>query len=145
MTLRDHAPQQIAMNYPQHAAAHRYRRRVKSGQAEEPDARYHDAKPEASGSRGSAGEKGLTVLIATREPNGGGRLEKEAAALIRAPALRVDYRRIPGVDVPGLARAVKREGGGVLVLSGALVGEEATGQLLTEVENPVLLVGEARQ
>ena len=87
----------------------------------------------------------MTVLIATREPNGGGRLEKEAAALIRAPALRVDYRRIPGVDVPGLARAVKREGGGVLVLSGALLGEEATGQLLTEVENPVLLVGEARQ
>ena len=94
MTLRDHAPQQIAMNYPQHAAAHRYRRRVKSGQAEEPDARYHDAKPEASGSRGSAGDKALTVLIATREPNGGGRLEKEAAALIRYPgALPPDSER----------------------------------------------------
>jgi len=31
------------------------------------------------------------------------------------------------------------------VLSGGLLGEEATGQLLSEVENPVLLVAEGRQ
>ena len=59
MTLRDHAPQQIVMNYPQHAAALRYRRWVKSGQAEETDARYHDAKPEASGLPRQRGGKGL--------------------------------------------------------------------------------------
>jgi nucleotide-binding universal stress UspA family protein len=92
----------------------------------------------------SAADKGLTVLIAAQEPNSGSRLEREAAALVQAPATRVHYRRIPGVDVPGLARAVKQEGGGVLVLSGSLLGEEATRQLLSEVENPVLLVGEVR-
>jgi nucleotide-binding universal stress UspA family protein len=93
----------------------------------------------------SAADKGLTVLIAAKEPNSGSRLEREAAALVQATATRVHYHRIPVVDVPSLARTVKREGGGVLVLSGSLFGEQETQQLLSEVENPVLLVGEDRE
>jgi hypothetical protein len=85
------------------------------------------------------------VLIAADEPDDSSCLEKEAAALISYPAGRVHYRRIAGVDVPSLARAVKREGGGPLVLSGALLGEQETHQLLSEVESPVLLVGDGRR
>lgn len=92
-----------------------------------------------------AADKDLIVLIATEGPNEVDRLQKDAAALLRGLETRVHFRRIPGVDILSLTRAVKREGRGVLVLSSSLLGEEATHQLLSEVENPVLLVGEGRE
>lgn len=60
--------------------------------------------------------------------------------MLGAAEIPVHYHRIAGVDVPGLARVVKREGGGVLVLAAGKLGEEATQRLLSEVESPVLLV-----
>jgi hypothetical protein len=85
----------------------------------------------------------LTVLVAADMPAAAGAATDRVAEVIGRRAVAVRVRPLPRVDVAHLARAVRAEGGGVLVLgSRGLLRDEAVERLLHEIESPVLLVRE---
>jgi len=86
---------------------------------------------------------GLTVLVAADTADARDALAARAAALIGQRPVPVRFLPLPRVDVAHLARAVRAEGDGILVLgSPSLLRDEALEQLLHEIESPVLLVRE---
>ncbi|HLG15258.1 MAG TPA: universal stress protein [Blastocatellia bacterium] len=83
----------------------------------------------------------LIILIPEGAQRSSKELEARATDLLSGQGIKLRYRALPRADVAGLAAAVRREGGGLLVLSGpVLQQEESIRQLLEEVEGALLLV-----
>ena len=85
-------------------------------------------------------EGALTVLILADTADEAQRLRVEAADTLGRQRPPVHYRRLAGANSTALAREVWSEGGGVLVLSGTILAQEALDKLLDTVNCPVLLV-----
>jgi nucleotide-binding universal stress UspA family protein len=82
----------------------------------------------------------LTVMIVAAAPDTAQRLQAEASDLLRRRGLMVRYRRLRDAGSATLTHAARAERSGVLVLSGAILSQEALQTLLDEVDCPVLLV-----
>jgi len=85
-------------------------------------------------------EGALTVLILADTADEAQRLRVEAADTLGRQRPPVHYRRLAAANSTTLAQEVWSEGGGVLVLSGTILAQEALDKLLDTVGCPVLLV-----
>jgi nucleotide-binding universal stress UspA family protein len=84
----------------------------------------------------------ITVLIPADSPTPARQLLEEAGGWLESRGRRAAYRRIDRLDVGEIVRAVKAEGGGVLVLGAEhLPPQEAQTQaLMDELDCPLLVV-----
>jgi len=84
----------------------------------------------------------LTALLLADAPEEAERLEREVVHQIESRGVQLRFHALRQTDVPSLLRAVHREGGGLIVLSGrsAVLTQETIQKLLDRIRNPVLVV-----
>jgi nucleotide-binding universal stress UspA family protein len=82
----------------------------------------------------------LSILVPAEPSIPCEELQDQLAERLNVEDLVIRYRELSGSGVMSIVRAAQTEGCGTLVVSRALLGQEEIGQLLDEVECPVLLV-----
>ncbi len=90
----------------------------------------------------SVGEGRVIVLVPAGDPESAGELQERARRWLYERDLGATFRKLSGLDGAELARAVRAERGGLLVLPalGPMARGESIPDLLGDVECPVLLV-----
>jgi nucleotide-binding universal stress UspA family protein len=82
----------------------------------------------------------LSVLVLSDEPDVGREVQTQIGDWLGGRDLVVRYRELAGDGVRTLLNGVRTEGGGLLVLSGAIFAPDDLDTLLDALEYPVLLV-----
>ena len=88
----------------------------------------------------------LIVLSSSARTSFGEGIPKSALTSLKGELehLHVHFRRIPGTDPLSIAHAVQTEGGGIVVLGESVCSTETMRQLLSRLDNPILLVRSER-